>query len=69
MEICFWVMDSISSEEDGDLFVDYGFISREEEEKAYLSYLYAGRNGIHVRLHGHEFGKASGMSPRARIAV
>ncbi|KAJ0965580.1 hypothetical protein J5N97_026718 [Dioscorea zingiberensis] len=29
----------------------------------------AGNNGIPVRLHGHEFGKASGMAPRARIAV
>ncbi|GAU25335.1 hypothetical protein TSUD_375980 [Trifolium subterraneum] len=29
----------------------------------------AGRNGIPVRLYGHEFGKASGMAPRARIAV
>lgn len=26
----------------------------------------AGNNGIPVRLHGHEFGKASGMAPRAR---
>lgn len=26
----------------------------------------AGRNGIPVRMHGHEFGKASGMAPRAR---
>lgn len=26
----------------------------------------AGRNGIPVRLYGHEFGKASGMAPRAR---
>jgi hypothetical protein len=26
----------------------------------------AGNNGIPVRMHGHEFGKASGMAPRAR---
>ncbi|WOL19769.1 hypothetical protein Cni_G28571 [Canna indica] len=29
----------------------------------------AGNNGIRVRMHGHEFGRASGMAPRARIAV
>ncbi|KAJ8616948.1 hypothetical protein MRB53_013134 [Persea americana] len=29
----------------------------------------AGNNGIPVKLYGHEFGKASGMAPRARIAV
>ncbi|KAK8918610.1 Subtilisin-like protease [Platanthera zijinensis] len=29
----------------------------------------AGNKGIPVRLHGHEFGKASGMAPRARIAI
>ncbi|KAJ4834894.1 hypothetical protein Tsubulata_038793 [Turnera subulata] len=29
----------------------------------------AGNNGIPVRIHGHEFGRASGMAPRARIAV
>ncbi|KAL4590065.1 hypothetical protein LXL04_002984 [Taraxacum kok-saghyz] len=29
----------------------------------------AGNNGIPVRVHGNEFGKASGMAPRARIAV
>lgn len=29
----------------------------------------AGNNGIPVRLHGHEFGRASGMAPRARVAV
>ncbi|KAL9224570.1 hypothetical protein vseg_000591 [Gypsophila vaccaria] len=29
----------------------------------------AGNNGVPVRLHGYEFGRASGMAPRARIAV
>ncbi|CAL5379942.1 unnamed protein product [Camellia sinensis] len=29
----------------------------------------AGNNGIPVRVHGYEFGKASGMAPRAIIAV
>ncbi|GKB19564.1 subtilisin-like protease SBT2.5 isoform X3, partial [Tanacetum coccineum] len=29
----------------------------------------AGNNGIPVRLHGYEYGRASGMAPRARIAV
>ncbi|XP_051134700.1 subtilisin-like protease SBT2.5 [Andrographis paniculata] len=29
----------------------------------------AGNNGIPVRMHGIEFGRASGMAPRARIAV
>ncbi|PWZ17217.1 Subtilisin-like protease SBT2.6 [Zea mays] len=29
----------------------------------------AGNNGVPVRMHGHEFGKASGMAPRARVAV
>ncbi|KAF5725950.1 Subtilisin-like serine protease 3 isoform 1 [Tripterygium wilfordii] len=29
----------------------------------------AGNNGIPVKIHGYEFGKASGMAPRARIAV
>ncbi|XP_047308553.1 subtilisin-like protease SBT2.5 [Impatiens glandulifera] len=29
----------------------------------------AGNNGIPVRMHGSAFGKASGMAPRARIAV
>jgi hypothetical protein len=46
---------------------------------AYLIYVYllpslnshiaaiaAGNNGIPVRMHGYEFGKASGMAPRAR---
>ena len=26
----------------------------------------AGNNGVPVRMHGYEFGKASGMAPRAR---
>ncbi|KAL2481834.1 PA-domain containing subtilase family protein [Abeliophyllum distichum] len=29
----------------------------------------AGNNGIPVRMHGFEYGRASGMAPRARIAV
>ncbi|KAL3512415.1 hypothetical protein ACH5RR_025132 [Cinchona calisaya] len=29
----------------------------------------AGNNGVAVRMHGFEFGRASGMAPRARIAV
>ena len=29
----------------------------------------AGNNGIPVRMHGHEFGKASGMAPRARLVL
>lgn len=29
----------------------------------------AGNNGIPVKLYGHEFGKASGMAPRARFVV
>lgn len=37
--------------------------------KSFISHtaaIAAGNNGIPVRLHGFEFGKASGMAPRAR---
>ncbi|RYR62648.1 hypothetical protein Ahy_A04g020354 isoform A [Arachis hypogaea] len=37
--------------------------------RSHTASIAAGRNGIPVRMHGHEFGKASGMAPRARIAV
>ncbi|CAI0394002.1 unnamed protein product [Linum tenue] len=36
---------------------------------SHIAAIAAGNNGIPVRMHGHEFGKASGMAPRARIAV
>ncbi|KAM3213347.1 hypothetical protein ACQJBY_065999 [Aegilops geniculata] len=36
---------------------------------SHIAAIAAGNNGIPVRMHGYEFGKASGMAPRARIAV
>ncbi|XP_022731006.1 subtilisin-like protease SBT2.5 [Durio zibethinus] len=36
---------------------------------SHIAAIAAGNNGIPVRVYGHEFGRASGMAPRARIAV
>ncbi|XP_052199696.1 subtilisin-like protease SBT2.5 [Diospyros lotus] len=36
---------------------------------SHIAAIAAGNNGIPVRMHGFEFGRASGMAPRARIAV
>ncbi|KAF2309734.1 hypothetical protein GH714_004855 [Hevea brasiliensis] len=34
---------------------------------SHIAAIAAGNNGIPVRMHDHEFGKASGMAPRARL--
>lgn len=37
-----------------------------EHSNSHTAAIAAGNNGIPVRMHGYEFGKASGMAPRAR---
>ncbi|GAB2252857.1 hypothetical protein Droror1_Dr00005704 [Drosera rotundifolia] len=49
--------------------VDYASPLDGDGHGSHTAAIAAGNNGILVRLHGYEFGKASGMAPRARIAV
>ncbi|KAG2692028.1 hypothetical protein I3843_08G033100 [Carya illinoinensis] len=50
-------------------FVDFASPMDGDGHGSHTAAIAAGNNGIPVRMHGHEFGKASGMAPRARIAV
>lgn len=49
--------------------VDYASPMDGDGHGSHIAAIAAGNNGIPVRLHGYEFGKASGMAPRARVAV
>ncbi|XP_057545473.1 subtilisin-like protease SBT2.5 [Amaranthus tricolor] len=49
--------------------VDYASPLDGDGHGSHTAAIAAGNNGIPVRLHRFEFGKASGMAPRARIAV
>ncbi|XP_071742108.1 subtilisin-like protease SBT2.6 [Rutidosis leptorrhynchoides] len=49
--------------------VDYASPMDGDGHGSHTAAIAAGNNGIPVRVHGYEFGKASGMAPRARIAV
>ncbi|KAK4774902.1 hypothetical protein SAY86_009837 [Trapa natans] len=49
--------------------IDYASPMDGDGHGSHTASIAAGNNGIPVRMHGHEFGKASGMAPRARIAV
>ncbi|GMH23732.1 hypothetical protein Nepgr_025575 [Nepenthes gracilis] len=49
--------------------IDYASPLDGDGHGSHTAAIAAGNNGILVRLHGYEFGKASGMAPRARIAV
>ncbi|KAL9224103.1 hypothetical protein vseg_000172 [Gypsophila vaccaria] len=49
--------------------VDYASPLDGDGHGSHTASIAAGNNGIPVKLHGYEFGKASGMAPRARIAV
>ncbi|XP_010541122.2 PREDICTED: subtilisin-like protease SBT2.6 [Tarenaya hassleriana] len=49
--------------------IDYASPMDGDGHGSHTAAIAAGNNGIPVRLHGYEFGKASGMAPRARIAV
>lgn len=49
--------------------IDYASPLDGDGHGSHTAAIAAGNNGIAVRMHGFEFGKASGMAPRARIAV
>ncbi|GAB4853520.1 hypothetical protein Ancab_017711 [Ancistrocladus abbreviatus] len=49
--------------------VDYASPLDGDGHGSHTAAIAAGNNGIPVRMHRFEFGKASGMAPRARIAV
>ncbi|XP_021852541.1 subtilisin-like protease SBT2.5 [Spinacia oleracea] len=49
--------------------VDYASPLDGDGHGSHTASIAAGNNGIPVRMHRYEFGKASGMAPRARIAV
>ncbi|XP_010526401.1 PREDICTED: subtilisin-like protease SBT2.6 [Tarenaya hassleriana] len=49
--------------------IDYASPMDGDGHGSHTAAIAAGNNGIPVRMHGYEFGKASGMAPRARIAV
>lgn len=49
--------------------IDYASPLDGDGHGSHTAAIAAGNNGIRVRMHGFEFGKASGMAPRARIAV
>lgn len=49
--------------------VDYASPLDGDGHGSHTAAIAAGNNGVPVRLHGYEFGKASGMAPCARIAV
>ncbi|XP_060172190.1 subtilisin-like protease SBT2.5 [Lycium barbarum] len=49
--------------------LDFDSILDGDGHGSHTAAIAAGNNGIPVRMHGFEFGRASGMAPRARIAV
>ncbi|GJX57411.1 UBN2 domain-containing protein [Tanacetum coccineum] len=48
-------------------FVDFAFPRDVDGHGIHTDAIAAGNNGIHVKVQGYEFGKASGMAPRARL--
>ncbi|CAN7025789.1 unnamed protein product [Brassica oleracea var. botrytis] len=49
--------------------IDYASPMDGDGHGSHTAAIAAGNNGIPLRMHGYEFGRASGMAPRARIAV
>ncbi|XP_010415086.1 PREDICTED: subtilisin-like protease SBT2.5 isoform X1 [Camelina sativa] len=49
--------------------IDYASPLDGDGHGSHTAAIAAGNNGIQLRMHGYEFGRASGMAPRARIAV